>query len=159
MLGAETRVIGERGGLPWRLPHDLRRFSDRTNGHPVIMGRKTWQSLPGRFRPLPGRTNIIVSGDSAFDAPGGFVVPTFAEALERAEKSPGVGLVFVIGGAQLYEQALPYADRLYLTLVESKTSGDTYFPPYEDTFYELSREAGPRSADEPPYFWTEWRRK
>ncbi|HEY0948445.1 MAG TPA: dihydrofolate reductase [Candidatus Paceibacterota bacterium] len=137
----KNRAIGKDNDLIWKLPGDLPRFKALTSGHPVIMGRKTWESLPEKFRPLPNRTNIVITRDSAYEAPGAILAQSFPEALSRARDVEGADEIFAIGGQQVYECALPFASRLYLTLVEDTQEGDAYFPSYEDQFQkELSRE-------------------
>jgi len=131
-IGERTRAIGHGNGLLWHLPEDLKLFRARTSGHPVVMGRRTWESLPERFRPLPGRTNIVVTRDSAYEAAGAEVATTLEDALARAKLAPGGEETFVIGGGQLYTSALPFADRLYLTLVDDDAEGDTFFPEYPE---------------------------
>jgi dihydrofolate reductase len=123
---AGNGVIGNGGNLPWRLPSDLKRFKQVTMGRPVIMGRKTWESIG---RPLPGRLNIVVSRSTAFGAEGVLRSGSLSEALETAAKAhPGPGEVFVIGGGELYLQAMPMARRLYITHVDAAPEGDTHFP-------------------------------
>ena len=124
---ADNGVIGDRGGLPWRLPDDLRRFKALTMGKPCIMGRKTWESLPKK--PLPGRTNIVVTRDRAFAADGAIVVHSFDEALARAQLENPVEIM-VIGGAELFAAALPRAMRIHLTEVHSTPEGDIRFPAF-----------------------------
>jgi dihydrofolate reductase len=119
---ARNGIIGRDNALPWHLPSDLAHFKKTTMGCPIVMGRRTWQSIG---RPLPGRRNIVVTRDERFAAPGAEVVHTLAEAWRITEQSPEV---FVIGGAGLYEAALPFADRIYLTEVESDVPGDISFP-------------------------------
>lgn len=131
-IGARTRAIGHGNSLLWHLPEDLKLFKTLTSGHPVVMGRKTWESLPERFRPLPGRTNIVVTRDGAYDAPGAEVAASLEDALARAKRAPSGEETFIIGGGQLYASALPFADRLYLTLVDDDTDGDTFFPEYPE---------------------------
>ncbi len=128
------RELGKNGKLLWHLPDDMRRFKELTTGHPVIMGRKTWESLPERFRPLPGRTNIVVTRQANYEAAGAVVVDSFENARVAAACAKGAGETFVIGGGELYATALPYASRLYLTLVDATAEADTFFPPYEDIF-------------------------
>jgi dihydrofolate reductase len=118
-------VIGRDGGLPWRLPSDLKRFKAITMGKPIIMGRKTWESLPRK--PLPGRENIVVTRQSEYQAPGAHVVASIGEALTLAE-SFGAEEIAVIGGGEIYQSLFDRADRLYLTEVDLETEGDTYFP-------------------------------
>jgi dihydrofolate reductase len=129
-LGRRTRAIGRGGDLIWKLSNDHARFRHLTQGHPVIMGRKTWESLPERYRPLPGRTNFVVTRSAMYAAPGATVSPSLTSAIESATNVPGSDEVFIIGGGQLYAEAFPLADRLYLTLVDDDTPGDVYFPAY-----------------------------
>jgi len=147
-IGARTRAIGRDNRLLWQLPEDLKRFKRITDGHPVVMGRKTWESLPEKFRPLPGRTNIVVSRQHDFAASGATVVHSLDDALAWAETAPGAEEVFIIGGAQLYAAALPYADRLYLTSVNDDAPGDAFFPPYPDftEIIEYAEMEGPPSS-------------
>jgi dihydrofolate reductase len=112
-----NRVIGRDGGLPWHLPADLRRFRELTTGGTVVMGRRTWESLPERFRPLPDRRNVVISRNGC-DAPE--VCRSVEEALS--------GDCFVIGGAEVYAQALPLADRVYATELAADVDGDAFFP-------------------------------
>ena len=126
----KDRAIGYNNDLISRIPADLRRFRELTTGHPIIMGRKTYDSIG---RPLPNRTNIVITRDEAWSADGVVIAASIEQALEKAKAIDGQE-VFVIGGGQIYAQALPYADRLYLTLIESNQEGDTFFPPYEAEF-------------------------
>ncbi|MDP2133557.1 MAG: dihydrofolate reductase [Sulfuritalea sp.] len=121
---ARHGVIGIANRLPWHLPADLRHFKALTTGHAVIMGRKTWESLPEKFRPLPGRHNIVVTRDAAYRAAGA----TVANSLPAAVAAANGDEAFVIGGAELYAAALPLADRLQLTEIDASFDGDTYFP-------------------------------
>jgi dihydrofolate reductase len=118
-----NRVIGRDGDLPWHLPADLKRFRELTSGHAVVMGRRTYESLPDRFRPLPNRRNLVLSRDPAYTAPGAEVFPDLASALAACPDD-----VFVIGGGATYEQALALADRVYATEIDAHVDGDTYFP-------------------------------
>lgn len=137
----ETGLIGRDGDLPWRLPNDLKHFKALTLGHTVLMGRKTWQSLPRR--PLPERQNRVLTRDAGFVAPEAAVFTDLAAALA----APAQGALFVIGGAELYRLCLPLATRLYVTLVHARTKGDTYFPDYRPGDYrETARVIHP--ADE-----------
>jgi len=142
-----NRAIGFRNGLLWRLPGDLPRFKALTLGHPVVMGRKTWASIG---RPLPGRRNIVVSRNPDFTAAGCDVCRDLDAALALARRSPGGDEVFVIGGGELYAQALPRADRLYLTLVhDAPQEADTFFPRY-DAFTRVVERKQPDAAGEAP---------
>ena len=124
---ARNRVIGRGNALPWRLPADLAHFKALTLGHPVIMGRKTFESLG---RPLPNRTNIVVTRDRNYAPPDCLVAHSLDEALDMANPRVAApdGLVFVIGGEDLYRQTLPLAQRLYVTEVDADIQGDAYFP-------------------------------
>ncbi len=119
----KNRVLGKDNELLWRIPDDLKRFKELTTGHPIIMGSKTYESIG---KPLPNRTNIVLTKDSDYEAPGTIVVHSLEEAFEKAENEE----IFVIGGGQIYALALPYADKLYLTLIDDKKEGDTFFPDY-----------------------------
>lgn len=129
-----NRVIGKNNELLWRIPDDLKHFKELTSGHPVIMGRKTWESLPEKFRPLSGRTNIVVTRNADYKAEGVIVTDSLKFALSAAERANGANEIFIIGGGEIYKEALTLADRLYLTLIEDETIGDTFFPPYENIF-------------------------
>ncbi len=121
----ENGVIGVNGRIPWRLPDDMKWFRDVTMGKPVIMGRKTYESIPPRFRPLPGRHNIVVTRQLEYAASGATVVHGIAEALLAAGDADEI---IIGGGGELYRLLLPQADRLYLTLVEGQFTGDAVFP-------------------------------
>lgn len=136
---ARGGVIGFEGGLPWRIPEDMRRFRELTLGHAVVMGRRTWDSLPERFRPLPGRRNVVVTRNSEWNADGAERVSSFDAALRLLD---GTEQVFVIGGGELYAEALRLADELLLTEIGLEVDGDTFFPTIDAAeFEEASREA------------------
>lgn len=139
----KNRVIGKGNTLLWHIPEDLKRFKSLTLGHPVIMGRKTFDSIVAFLgKPLPGRTNIVITRDEAWQFEGAVVAHSFEGALEKARAEEREE-IFVIGGAQIYEQTLPYADRLYLTLIDDEKEGDVFFPPYEECFStKVSEESG-----------------
>ncbi len=146
---AENGVIGRDNALPWRLPADLKRFKAITMGKPLIMGRRTFESIG---RPLPGRTNIVVTRDPEFRADGIVIAHDLAAALaaacEAAQKA-GVEEVMVIGGAALYAGTLAEADRIYLTEVHASPEGDTFFAPLDtEVWQEVSREHHPAEAGE-----------
>lgn len=125
---ARNRVIGRDNQLIWHLPEDLAHFKAVTAGHTVLMGRKTWESLPPRFRPLPGRRNIVLTRQADFRAEGAEVVASLPAALALTRPDEPV---FVIGGADIYAQALPMADRLILTEVAEEAEGDALFPAFD----------------------------
>lgn len=130
-----NRVLGRDNQLLWHIPDDLKRFKSLTRGHPVVMGRKTFESIVAAIgKPLPERTNIVITRDSAWTYPGALRASSLEEGIEIARKSPGGEEVFIIGGGQVYEHALPLVDKLYLTLIEDDKEGDSYFPPYEHLF-------------------------
>ena len=136
------RVIGIGNRLPWNLPADLRHFKRVTMGKPVIMGRKTWESLPRK--PLPGRPNIVVTRDEDFVAEGAEVFTDVAEAVAHGvdlARQSGADEVAVIGGAQIYAETIDACDRLYITEVHATPEGDTYFPDFDRSeWHEVSRE-------------------
>jgi dihydrofolate reductase len=139
---ARNGVIGRNGDLPWRISSDLKLFRRLTMGKPVIMGRKTWDSLPKK--PLPGRLNVVLSRDGTFEPHGAVVCEQFEEALAIAREQAaedGEDEVCVIGGAALFELALPRAKRIYLTEVDAEVEGDVHMPPIDDAeWVEVSRE-------------------
>lgn len=134
---ARNGVIGKDGGLPWHLPEDLAHFKRTTLGAPVVMGRKTWESLPERFRPLPGRRNVVVTRQTDWQAPGAEVVHSVPEALALCA---GCERVWVIGGAELYRAALPLAERAVLTLIDADLQGDAYAPALSADWQETQRD-------------------
>jgi len=134
---ARNGVIGREGGLPWRLSSDLKRFKATTTGKPIVMGRKTWESLPRR--PLPHRHNIVITRDPDYRAEGATVVGSLGEALDAA-RADGAAEACVIGGGEIYAQALTVADRLDVTHVLADIDGDTRFPPIDpETWYAVSQ--------------------
>ena len=140
---ARNGVIGRGGELPWRLPEDLQHLRRVTMGHPVIMGRKTWESLPARFRPLPGRRNIVVTRTPAWRAQGAETAQSIDAALTLASES---ARAFVIGGGELYEAALPRADELVLTEIERDFDGDARFPAWDRSLFREVERARHRAA-------------
>lgn len=137
---ARNRAIGIENRLPWRLPEDLAHFKALTLSHPILMGRKTFESLG---RPLPGRTNIVITRNSGYRRDGCLAADSIAAALALCRDADEV---FFIGGAELYGQALPLADRLYLTEIQAEVEGDAWFPDYDRTQWrEVSRD---RRTDE-----------
>ena len=150
---AANRVIGRDGGMPWHLPGDLKFFRRATMGRPVVMGRKTYQAIGGA---LPGRANIVVTRDKEFTAADADVVHDLAAALARAEalaEIGGAGEVFVIGGADIYGQALDRADRIYMTEVAGEFAGDAFFPEFDRRRWrETARDARtPETPGGPAY--------
>lgn len=153
-MRARNGVIGRNGQLPWRLSTDMAHFKALTMGKPVIMGRKTWDSLPRK--PLPGRTNIVLSRDGSFDPKDAIRCENFSEAVQIAREQAaedGASEVCVIGGADLFALALPKARRIHLTEVEADVEGDVRFPPLDESEWrEVAREAHPAGErDEHPF--------
>ena len=128
---SENNVIGAKGDLPWRLSDDLKHFKAVTMGKPIVMGRKTWDSIG---RPLPGRQNIVITRQEGFRAEGCDVVASVEEAIKAAGD---VDEIMVIGGSQVYELALPFAKRIYLTRVHADVEGDAFFPELDDGEWNL----------------------
>jgi dihydrofolate reductase len=143
---AENRVIGIENKLPWKLPADMKWFREKTMGKPIVMGRKTFESFGAK--PLPGRTNIIVTRDKNYQAENCIVVNSFDDALEAAH---GVDEVMIIGGASFYAQTLPYADRIYLTVIHQEFEGDAWFPAYESTRWQESTRIDCKADEKNPY--------
>ena len=135
---ARNGVIGRDGALPWQLPSDLAHFKRTTLGCPVIMGRKTWDSLPARFRPLPGRINIVVTRQANWQAEGALRAGSIAEA---AALCPADSDAWVIGGAEIYAQALPLAQSAVVTEIDTAFDGDAFAPSFDAAWTEASREA------------------
>jgi dihydrofolate reductase len=133
---AANGVIGKDNTLPWHLPEDMAHFKQLTQGCPVIMGRKTWDSLPPRFRPLPGRTNIVVTRQSGWQADGALRAASLADALAQCNDGQ---TVWVIGGAQIYAEALPLAHRLEVTEIDQDFEGDAYAPALGDAWVQATR--------------------
>ena len=128
---SQNRVIGRNNDLAWDLPDDLQRFKRLTQGHHIIMGRKTYESMG---RPLPGRTNIVVTNQKDYKAPGCIVVNTLKDAIQKAEND---SQPYIIGGGKIYEQALPLADTMELTMIHAEVKGDTYFPEIDTSKWQI----------------------
>lgn len=143
---AENRVIGRNNDLPWKLPDDMKFFMQTTKGHYVVMGRKNYDSLHEKFKPLPNRTNIVVTRQKNFQAPGCMVVHAVCEALTIAKDNKEKE-AFIIGGAEIYKLALSHAHRIYLTEIHAVVDGDTFFPEFDKKIWrEISRT--PHASDE-----------
>lgn len=162
---AKNGVIGKDGGMPWHLPEDLKHFSKLTTGHPVIMGRKTWESFPEKYRPLPGRTNIVVTRNqdwaSTPEAEGALVVPSLDAALLESQFAPGGQKVWIIGGGEIFEQSMGIADLAVITIIDADPEGDTFAPELGDdwTFGSMAPAEGwLTSGNGTNYRFTSWRR-
>lgn len=155
---SKNNQIGSNNKLPWHIPEDLRYFKEITSGHTLIMGRKTFESIG---KALPNRTNVVLTRDRTFQAEGVLVVHSFEEALELCKRQEAEGKkVFIAGGGEIYSLFLPYAEKLYLTLVDKEIQGDTQFPDYEKDF-QLIETIWPREAatDGTTYRFTIWKKK
>lgn len=156
---AANGVIGRDNKMPWHLPADLRHFKASTLGKPIVMGRKTWDSLG---RPLPGRLNLVVSRQPGLALEGAETFASLDAALSRADvwaRAQGAGEIMLIGGAQLYAQALPLAERLYLTRIDLAPQGDACFPAWNPADWRLvSREEHPATAEAPGHAFEVWER-
>jgi len=145
---AANRVIGRDNQLPWHLPADLKHFRETTMGKPILMGRKTWESIG---RPLPGRTSIVITRDEDYEAPGCIVVHSIEAALQAAGEQDEV---MVIGGAEFYHQVLAHADTIYLTLVHRDFEGDTRFPRLDEAEWEETGRVDCEADESNPYAWS-----
>jgi len=148
---AANGVIGKDNQLPWHLPEDLAHFKRHTSGCPVLMGRKTWDSLPPRFRPLPGRRNLVLTRQSDWHAEGAERCDSLDDALARCADAPEV---WVIGGAQLYAQALPHAQRVVVTEIDQAFEGDAFAPELGAVWRETDRKAAVSAQGWPLAFVT-----
>lgn len=167
MIWAQTPsgVIGSGGTMPWQVPEDMAHFRTVTSGHPVIMGRRTWLSFPAKFRPLPGRSNFVLTSDADWadspEAAGAVVANSLEAALEAAAAAPGGEQIWIIGGGQIYRQALPMADAAVITVIDSAAEGDTYAPELgSDWTFERADPASGwhESSRGARYRFTWWRR-
>jgi dihydrofolate reductase len=138
---ASNGVIGVNGQLPWHLPEDLQHFKRLTMGHPIIMGRRTWESLK---KPLPGRENIVVTSNPGYDAPGAALASSLESALALCA---GESVAFVIGGHQLFKESMPIADGLVMTEIAKDYAGDTYFPEYDHSRWKATQREGHVAKD------------
>lgn len=146
---SENHVIGKENQLPWHMPADMRHFREITSGHIVLMGRKTYESIG---KPLPNRTNIVLTRHPQYQAPGCTIVPSIIEALKFVEThSQEKQEIFVIGGAEIYHLLLPYCNRIYLTLIHHHFDGDVYFPVIEPRDWDETKRIDYAADPENPY--------
>jgi dihydrofolate reductase len=153
---ARNGVIGRDNAIPWRIAEDLERFKVLTTGHAVVMGRRTWDSLPDRFRPLPGRRNVVITSNETWQAEGAERAGSLRDALRLLEGAPEV---FVIGGATLYTEALRLADELLLTEIDAEVEGDTFFPSWDRAAFEEESRERHVSAEGLPFSFVRYRRR
>lgn len=152
---ARGGVIGREGTIPWRLPEDVAHFKALTTGYAVVMGRRTWDSLPDRYRPLPGRRNVVVTRNPDWHAEGVERAASLDDALELLDDAPRV---FVIGGAQLYAAALPLTGVLLLTEVDAEVEGDTFFPEWDRAAFEETTREERVAEDGTPFAFVTYER-
>jgi dihydrofolate reductase len=157
-IGERTRAIGKGNQILFHVPDDLKRFKELSLGHPVIMGRKTFESIVAMIgKPLPGRVNIVVTRDQNYVYEGARIAHSLESALELAlELNPKE--IHIGGGAEMYKMALPYVDKLYLTLFDDDREGDSSFPDYAGDFFEVARH-GPRDYNGLKYEWVDFERR
>jgi len=139
----ENNIIGKANGMPWHLPADLKFFREKTTGHYIVMGRKTFESIGGG-RPLPNRVSIIITKQKNYKAEGCIIAHSLEEAIEIAKDQDEL---FIIGGKQIYDQALAFANKMYITRIHTSIDGDTSFPQYDDSNWEM-KSYTEREADE-----------
>jgi dihydrofolate reductase len=157
-MSRKKRAIGYKNKLLWHIPADLRRFKELTLGHPIIMGRKTFESIVAMLgKPLPGRTNIIVTRNPEYKVPGAITAGSLEAAFAIAERE-NPKEIHIGGGAELYTAAMPYVDRLHLTLVESEGPADTYFPDFSQDFIP-TKEYNPEESGNISYQWIDYKRR
>ena len=153
---AKNRVIGKDNTLIWNIPEDMAHFKTLTAGQTVVMGRKTWESLPPRFRPLPGRRNIVISRQADYAAPGAEVTDALDQALKLASTAESI---FIIGGEQIYSQAMAVADRLEITEVDLEPEGDARFPEIDAADWHVAQKNTPSSQSGTGFSFVTYRRK
>ena len=157
-MSRQKRAIGYKNKLLWHIPADLKRFKELTLGHPIIMGRKTFESIVAMLgKPLPGRTNIIVTRNPDYKVPGAIMAGSLEAAFAIAERE-NPKEIHIGGGAELYAAAMPYVDRLHLTLVESEGPADTYFPEFSQDFI-LTKEYPLEESGNLSYQWIDYKRR
>jgi dihydrofolate reductase len=146
VAAAENGAIGKDNRLLWRLPDDMKFFKEQTSGHCVVTGRRNYESIPVNFRPLPGRTNIVVTRQDGYEAPGAHVVQSIEAAVEMA-RSLGETELFIIGGGEIYAQTRHFATRIWLTRVHTEMEADTFYPAPDETLWHKVSETR-HEADE-----------
>ncbi|XAS66495.1 dihydrofolate reductase [Micrococcaceae bacterium Sec5.7] len=158
-------VIGKDGDMPWHLPEDLKHFNKLTTGHPVIMGRKTWLSFPEKYRPLPGRTNIVITRQEGWgqtpEAEGAMAVGSLDDALLESQFAPGGQKVWIIGGGEIFKLSMDIADIAIVTVIDSEAEGDTFAPELGDDWKSgtiVPPEGWMTAANGTQYRFTMWRR-
>ena len=144
VAASENNVIGKDNTLIWHLPADMKFFKEKTSGHCIITGRKNYESIPQKFRPLPNRTNIVITRQKDYNAPGAIVVGSIEEAIEKAKQTDD-DEIFIIGGAEIYKQSFHFVNRIYFTKIYHPFNGDVFFPEIKTSDWkEISRIKGIR---------------
>jgi dihydrofolate reductase len=157
-MSRTTHAIGNRNELLWHIPDDLKRFKEKTLGQPIIMGRKTFESILAILgKPLPGRQNIVVTRNPDYAYEGVLIATALEEALEKA-KALDPTEIHIGGGAQIYKQALPFVDKLFVTFVDNESEADTFFPAFE-TDFEIVQTHEPKQFENLSYQWVDYKRK
>lgn len=157
-MSRKGHAIGLENGLLWHIPDDLRRFKEKTGHHPIIMGRKTFESIVVILgKPLPGRQNIVITRNTEFSYPGVIASPSLEAALGEAHNLDSEE-IHIGGGAEIYTQALPFVDTLYLTFIDDEPKSDTFFPAFENDFV-VTEEHEPRTHNGLSYQWVDYIRK
>lgn len=147
---SENNIIGKDNSLIWHLPSDMQYFREKTTGHCVITGRKNYESIPEKFRPLPDRTNMVITRQKAYSAPGAIVISSIEEAIEKA-KQIGDKEVFIIGGAEIYKQSIHLADKLYVTKIHHSFDGDVSFPEIDLTIWKETKRVDLKADEKNKY--------
>lgn len=147
---SENNIIGKDNSLIWHLPADMRYFREKTTGHCVITGRKNYESIPEKFRPLPNRTNMVITRQKDYFAPGAIVLTSIEEAIEKA-KQVGDKEVFIIGGAEIYKQSIHLADKLYVTKIHHSFDGDVSFPEIDPTIWKETKRVDLKADEKNKY--------
>lgn len=148
-----NHVIGRDNDLIWHMPADMKYFKEKTSGHCVITGRKNYESIPEKFRPLPNRTNIVVTRQIDYKAPGAQVASSIDEAIAIAKKT-GDKEVFIIGGAEIYKQSISFVNRLYITRIHHEFEGDAFFPEVDLEMFKLTESIAHQADEKNKYHYT-----
>ena len=161
VAAAKNNVIGKNNTLIWNLPADMRFFKEKTRGHPVITGRKNYESIPEKYRPLPDRTNIVITRQVDYKAPGAIVMSSVDAAIQYAKQHHSNEEVFIIGGAEIYKQTIPICDRIYLTRIHHSFEGDAFFPELALTEWKLihTEDIPSDEKNKYPFTFETWERK
>ena len=161
VAAAENNVIGKDNTLIWNLPTDMKFFKDKTKGHPIITGRKNYESIPEKYRPLPDRKNIVITRQADYSAPGAVVVSSIDEAIKYVKQHFANEEVFVIGGAEIYRQTIALCDKIYLTRIHHSFEGDAFFPELPQADWKLVEhtDVATDEKNKYPFTFQTWERK